>query len=287
MSTPGRPEGEYRSAQHEASPMSAALSVSVRGIGLLGPGLADWTRGQQLLREPPAWVFQPTVLTAPGRLPPAERRRAGDIVKLSIAVADQACAQAGVDTQHLATVFTASSGDAANCNALCEALATPQRVISPTRFTNSVHNAVAGYWHIATTSRAPSTSLCAHDSSFGAGLLEAMAQCVSARRPVLLVAGDVPYPEPLHGVRPLSAAFGVALLFDVGPGDAALSVLTLHTGETDAPPSQCGDAALDALCRGVPAARSLPLLRALAGRAPASLRIEGLEGCRVEVRPHA
>lgn len=269
--------------------MSAALCVGVRGIGLLGPGLADWTAGRQLLREPSAWVFQPTVLTAPGRLPPAERRRAGDIVKLSMAVADQACVQAGIDTQNLATVFTASSGDAANCHALCEALATPQRAISPTRFTNSVHNAVAGYWHIATTSRAPSTSLCAHDGSFGAGLLEAMAQCVSARRPVLLVAGDVPYPEPLHGVRPLSAAFGVALLLDVGPpGDAPLSsMLALRSSEIDAPASDCGDAALDALRLGAPAARSLPLLRALAGRAAVSLRIAGLDGYTVEVRPHA
>lgn len=265
--------------------MSIALSVSVRGVGVLGPGLADWTGGQQMLREPSTWVFQPTVLTAPGRLPPAERRRAGDIVKLSLAVADQACAQAGVDPRHLATVFTASSGDAANCNALCEALATPQRAISPTRFTNSVHNAVAGYWHIATTSRAPSTSLCAHDGSFGAGLLEAMAQCVSARRPVLLVAADAPYPEPLHSVRPLSAAFGVALLLDVGPDDAPM--LTLRSDETEAPASDCGDAALDALRLGVPAARSLPLLRALAGGAPALLRIEGLEGFTVEVRPHA
>ncbi|MBN9203213.1 beta-ketoacyl synthase chain length factor [Methylibium petroleiphilum] len=267
--------------------MSIALSVSVRGIGLLGPGLADWSGGRSLLREPSSWVFQPTVLTAPARLPPAERRRAGDVVKLSMAVADQACTEAGADTRHLATVFTASSGDAANCNALCEALATPQRAISPTRFTNSVHNAVAGYWHIATTSRAPSTSLCAHDGSFGAGLLEAMAQCVSARRPVLLVAGDAPYPEPLHSVRPLSAAFGVALLLDVGPVDAPLPMLTLRSDETEAPASDCGDAALDALRLGVPAARSLPLLRALAGSAPASLHIEGLEGFTVEVRPHA
>ena len=267
--------------------MSATLCVVVRGIGLSGPGLTDWSAGRQLLRDPSAWVLQPTVLTAPGRLPPAERRRAGDIVKLSMAVADQACAQAGIDTQSLATVFTASSGDAANCHALCEALATPQRAISPTRFTNSVHNAVAGYWHIATTSRAPSTSLCAHDGSFGAGLLEAMAQCMSARRPVLLVAGDAPYPEPLHGVRPLSAAFGVALLFDVDPGDAPLPMLTLRSSEADAPASECSDAALDALRLGVPAARSLPLLRALAGGAPASLRIEGLEGFTVEVRPHA
>ncbi|WP_428423147.1 beta-ketoacyl synthase chain length factor [Methylibium sp.] len=265
--------------------MTAALNVCVHGIGLLGPGLADWTTGQAVLRDLAAWISRPTVLVAPARLPPAERRRAGDIVRLSMAVADQACAQAGVDTQTLATVFTASSGDAANCSALCEALAAPERAVSPTRFTNSVHNAVAGYWHIATTSRAPSTSLCAHDASFGAGLLEAVAQCVSARRPVLLVAGDVPYPEPLHAVRPLCAAFGVALLLDVAPAAASLAQLTLRAADVGTAPSACGDAALDALRLGVPAARSLPLLQALARHAPASLRIEGLDGFTVEVRP--
>ena len=116
-------------------------------------------------------------------------------------------------------MFASSTSDAANCHALCEALAQPERIVSPTRFTNSVHNAAAGYWHIATTSRAPSTTVCAFDASFGAGLLEAATQCIAWQRPVLFVAADVPYPQPLHAVRPLADAFGVALLIDSG-GDA-------------------------------------------------------------------
>lgn len=260
--------------------------VRVRGVGLLGPGLADWPSGQSLLRAPADWVPVPTVLSPPARLPAAERRRAGEIVRLSMAVADQACTQAAIDTQALATVFAASSGDAANCHALCETLATPERAVSPTRFTNSVHNAVAGYWHIATTSRAPSTSLCAHDASFGAGLLEALVQCVAGQRPVLLVAADGPYPEPLHGVRPLSAAFGVALLLDVDAPDAAGPRLALAgaagTPMADVP---CDDARLEALRRAVPAARSLPLLVALATGRAAVLPLDGAAGLAVAVTP--
>ncbi len=41
----------------------------------------------------------------------------------------------------------------------------------PTQFHNSVHNAVAGYWSIATKSTQPMTCLAAHDHSFAAGLL--------------------------------------------------------------------------------------------------------------------
>ncbi len=258
------------------------IAVQVAGIGLLGPGLVDWASGQAALRDPAAWLHAPTPLPAPMRLPPAERRRAGAIVRVSLAVADQACAQAGVDPARLATVFTASSGDAGNCHALCESLATAERAVSPTRFTNSVHNAAAGYWHIATTSRAPSTSLCAHDASFGAGLLEAAAQCVALARPVLLVAADVPYPEPLHSARPLPDAFGVALLLAPTSGGAP----QLRLGLVDAAPSACGHDGLDALMRQVPAARALPLLQALARGASTERVIDYLAplGLAVELR---
>jgi hypothetical protein len=85
-------------------------------------------------------------------------------------------------------VFTASGADGHNCHALCEQLATDDRQISPTRFHNSVHNAAAGYWGIATGSMAPCQVICAYDASFGAGLLDALAQVALERTPVLLIA---------------------------------------------------------------------------------------------------
>jgi hypothetical protein len=262
--------------------MSApSLTVYVRGIGLVGPGLADWASGRALLADPAAWRPTPSVLVAPARLPPAERRRAGAIVKLSMAVADQACGGTDVDPRTLATVFSASTGDANNCHALCEALASPERVVSPTRFTNSVHNASAGYWHIATSSQAPSTSLCAFDASFGAGLIEALAQCCAGQRPVLLVTGDVPYPEPLHGVRPISDALGLALLLGHAAGDHDLARLTLRLGQ--APASTCGHAGLDALRVAVPAGRGLPLLQALARREAKTVTLDYLDGLSLTV----
>jgi len=256
--------------------MSAALNVFVEGVGLLGPGLADWATAAPLLAQS-RWHAQPWQLPAPQRLPPAERRRAGAGVKLSIAVADQACADAEHDPQGLATVFSSSSGDGSNCHALCEVLASNDRLVSPTRFTNSVHNAPAGYWHIATQSRAPSTSLCAHDASLSAGLLETAVQCLSLQRAVLLVAGDVPYPEPLHSVRPLAESFGVALLLTptaTPRTQARLSISLVASGAHR--PDVCADAALDALRRGVPAARSLPLLEALARHEQTTVVLEYL-----------
>ena len=244
----------------------SVLSVNVLGVGLRGPGLEGWEKSAPLLRDAALWRAAPTVIPAPERLPSAERRRSGAIVKLSIAAAEEACVAAGIDTRSLATVFTSSSGDVQNCHMLCEALATPERAVSPTRFTNSVHNAPAGYWHIATASRAPSTSLCAFDASFGAGLLEAAAQCVSLARPVLLVAADVPYPQPLHAKRPVGEAFGVAMVLDASPasGSSGDALARLQVSVSHGQPEHCETPSLESLRAQVPAARALPLLRLLA-----------------------
>jgi hypothetical protein len=266
------------------TPAHRPLQLSVLGTGLLDPGLADWASGRILLGQSLGGPLPATVVLAPARLPPTERRRAGMVVKASLVVADQACAEAGVHPAGLATVFTSSTGDPSNCHLLCEALTAAERLVSPTRFTNSVHNAAAGYWHIATQSRRPSTSLAAFDASFAAGLLEAAVQCVATQEPVLLVACDVPYPEPLHAVRPVADVF--ALAFVLAPASAGGPVLSLQS-VSEAPATVCSDAVLEAMRLNIPAARALPLLQALAGasanRTPAMVRLEGLPGLALEI----
>ncbi|HRD99178.1 MAG TPA: 3-oxoacyl-ACP synthase, partial [Rubrivivax sp.] len=97
------------------------LHTSITGIGLLGPGLPDWALGRDMLQDAARWQRRPTEVPAPQRLPATERRRAGNVVKASIVVADQALAMAGVGAGDLATVFTSSPGDPLNCHLLCEA----------------------------------------------------------------------------------------------------------------------------------------------------------------------
>ncbi len=256
-------------------------TVAVIGVGLLGPGLPDWTTARALLREPAAWRRQATFIPAPSRLPAAERRRAGNVIKASIAVADEALAASGLQASELPTVFTSSTGDPLNCHLLCEALATAERLVSPTRFTNSVHNAAAGYWHIATQSRQPSTSLAAFDASFAAGLLEAAVQVHATQAPVLLVACDVPYPEPLHALRPVEDVMAVALV--LAPESSSGRALRIETADGDAPITRCTDAAFEALRVGIPAARALPLLHALIAGIPSTVVIEDLPGSTLAV----
>lgn len=251
----------------------ATLHMAIAGVGMLGPGFSDWEQATTVLRTPSDWTAAATVVPAPQRLPAAERRRAGVGVKAAIVVADQACAMAGIAVDSVATVFTSASGDPDTCHAMCEALARPERLLSPTRFTNSVHNAAAGYWHIAAQSRKASTSLAAYDASACAGLLEAAAQCCSGGSPVLMVACDMPYPAPLHALRPLPDVFACALLLVPQSGSAAwsLALSTVAHGE----PTRCSTAALDTLRRSIPAARLLPLLEALARNEACALVLDG------------
>jgi hypothetical protein len=244
---------------------NTTLSANLLGIGLLGPGLPDWPSCAPILAGALPYLPMPTVLPPAALLPPAERRRVGSVVKLALAVGMQATTAAGVDAASLATVFTSSTGDGHNCHQICEALASNDRLISPTRFHNSVHNAAAGYWSIATGATGPSNVLGAFDASFGAGLLEAMVQVAVEHRPVLLVAYDSDYPEPLRTLRPVPDSFGIALLLAPPSTKVALARLDVALGKTSNPaPDTLSDAALEALRRTVPAARGLPLLAALA-----------------------
>jgi hypothetical protein len=257
------------------------LDAYINGIGLLGPGLNDWPTGREVLRGGQAYLPQPTILPAPAALPPAERRRCGPIVKLSLAVGYQAASAAGMDVASLATVFSASGGDGTNCHEICEMLASDDRQISPTRFHNSVHNAAAGYWGIATGAMASSSVLCAYDASFGAGLLEAVTQAVVDRMPVLLIAADTTYPAPLRAKRPIPDEMGIGLL--LSPTSSSTSIARIHVSLTDQVAESMKQDELEALRKAIPAARGLPLLQALANESAGRVVLDYLDRVRLAV----
>jgi len=256
-------------------------SAFVSGIGILGPGLPNWPVSAEILAGREPWSREKTVLVAPDLLPAAERRRSVRVVKLALSVGLEAVAAAGANAADLATVFASSGGDGFNCHHLCETLASDDRQISPTRFHNSVHNAAAGYWSIATGATAPSAVLCAYDGSFGAGLLEALAQVAVDRIPSLLIAYDADYPEPLFATRPVPDAFGAALLLTPEPGPGAFGRISATL--TDDTVDALADPALDALRREIPAARSLPLLGAIARRETGPVVLDYLDHTRLAV----
>ena len=269
------PPGPAASAPAPGGPaVTASLRAWVEGVGIIAPGLPGWPQARAVLRGDAPWASAPTDLPAPALLPAAERRRASRIVKATLAAGLQACQQAGRAAASLPCVFASSGSDGHNCHALCELLAGEDRQVSPTRFHNSVHNAACGYWSIATGATAAAQVLSAYDASFAAGLLEAMTQVATSGQPLLLVAGDSEYPEPLHAKRPIADTSALALVLAPAPTAAALAELRLpcRGALTDGP--------ADALCAIAPragqpleqAARTmpplhggLPLLAALLG----------------------
>ncbi|MGD9951243.1 MAG: beta-ketoacyl synthase chain length factor [Burkholderiales bacterium] len=250
------------------------LEASLESVALLGPGLPDWETARAVLAGERPYEPAPTQVPPPALLPANERRRSGQAVRVALAVG---APPAG----GIATVFASSTADGDNCHAICEQLAGEDRLISPTRFHNSVHNAPAGYWSIATRDMHPSTSLCAYDGSFAAGLLEACALVRERREPVLLIAYDATYPEPLRAKRPVPDAFGAGLV--LAPSRGVHSLGNLAVALSAEPPRPLADPPLEAMRAAIPTARCLPLLALLARRESGTAILEYLDGLSLAV----
>jgi len=257
------------------------LGAYIEGIGLLGPGLTDWPGSQAVLSGRQAYQPHKTVLPPPALLPAAERRRSGAIVKLTLATGLEAIAAAGLDAADLPSIFSASGGDGENCHAICAMLASDAREISPTRFHNSVHNTAAGYWSIATGAMTTASVLGAFEASFGAGLLEALTRVVVDNTSSVLLACDTAYPEPLHSVRPIPDAFGIALV--LAPQRSVRSLAQITVNLTGAGADRLDDAALEGLRKAIPAARGLPLLCSIACRQDRQVVLYYLDSTRLAV----
>jgi hypothetical protein len=259
-----------------------SVAAYVDGIGVLGPGLNGWPETAAILSGRRPYTSAPTLLPTPSALPAAERRRTGRVVKVALGVAFEAIAAAAADAMLLPSVFSSSGSDGHICHEICQALSLPAREVSPTRFSNSVHNAPAGYWSIATGAMTEANVLCAFDASFAAGLLEAMTQVNVDRRAILLVAYDTEYPPPLHAKRPIADAFGIAMV--LSPRPTPQSLARLEVALTDEAFDTMHEPQLEALRASIPAARGLPLLEMLALQGTGRTIIEYLDITRAGVR---
>lgn len=264
--------------------MTAKLTIFIDGIGLIAPGLNSWVSGSQTLAGQQAYQTAKTLIPTPELLPAAERRRASDIVKLTLATSLEAMSQAGVQNKNLSSVFSFSNGDGVNCQSICEMLASEDREISPTRFHNSVHNAAAGYWSIATQTMATSSVLCAFDGSFGAGLLDALTQVVVENTPCILMASDTTYPEPMFSKRPIPDNSGIALV--LMPQKNMQSIAQITVSVTSERAYKFEDTALENLRTTLPSMRGLPLLQMLACKQSGRVVLDYLDDLRLAVEVH-
>lgn len=254
--------------------------VRIAGVGVLARGLPDWPTTRAVLSRRTPYADAPVPDPSPVLLPANERRRASASVRWALAAGHEALAASGRSGEEVATVFASCGGDGTITHQICEALATPAREISPTKFHNSVHNAPAGYWSIATGSLAPSTSVCGYVASFAVGLLEAVSQASQEQRSVLLVAYDLPYPQPMHALWPVSQPVAVAIMLEPALTGGPHLDVDVFSGEArlawpDTLPRNMADN---------PAAHALPILAALAVQDPRPVELPYLEDSHVAVR---
>jgi hypothetical protein len=253
----------------------------IKGVGISAPGLAGWTASREILNGAGSYLPTAEPDYSSTLLPPNERRRATGSVRQAFRAAEDAMGGRPVD--HIASVFVSSDADMTVLHRICFALAQSPRVISPTDFHNSVHNAASGYWGIASRSMAPSTTLCGHDASFVTGLLEAVAMVNELGADVLLVAYDTIAPSPLLAHRTLGLAAGVALWLGVVSEAGHEPQPTLQVSLGDAAETTLTSAALEQLRGANPALRALPLLQLLARRRAGLVTLCGAGDVRINV----
>jgi len=126
-----------------------------------------------------------------GFLPMMQRRRLSPLARAAVAVAWR-CRQGQAD---MPTVFFSRHGESRHYFEMLDGLAAGEEV-SPSRFSLSVHNAVAGLCSLANASFAPYLSLAGGDEGLFAAFLEAHGWLAENACPqVLVVCYEQPLPE--------------------------------------------------------------------------------------------
>lgn len=239
--------------------------VYVNAVSVIGPGFTDATLTRAILRGEQQWRHEALQTLKPAMLPANERRRTTTLIKLALQ-AMQGLLRDNDDLAAVSSIFASSDGDLEIVDKLCRALASQDRIVSPTVFHNSVHNAPAGYWSIAASLHGASTSICAADASFMVGLMEAVSKVQTDHGVVLYVAYDSPAPEPLLSKRPFAFPLAIALRLGTVAEPGVLGSIGLK-GETEKPFTRCRNVSLEPLREGVPSGFGLPLVEALCRRA--------------------
>lgn len=128
-------------------------------------------------------------------------------------------------------VFCSRHGDVARTLGMLEALATDEP-LSPTAFSLSVHNALAGLFSIHQKCRLPITAMAAGEQELVPVLLECLGQLRSSEN-ILCVFCDEPLPAFYHRDMPPSQRFAAAFVISAGEQFQLLRGPGGFTGEAE------------------------------------------------------
>jgi len=176
-------------------------------------GWQCWASGLDAATPWRAWIDGDAQLV-PGDGPalkdvkPIQRRRLSPIGRGAFFVAKQCLG----DTKPVATVFCSAHGEGERTFELLDAIAT-NTPLSPNTFSLSVHNAIAGLFHIFNGEPAPSVALAAGQDGIGVAFSEGWGMLAEhGSGEALVVLYDDAMPAPF-GVGEDAPAAGVAAAF--------------------------------------------------------------------------
>lgn len=139
--------------------------------------------------------------------------------------------------EHLPTVFSSSHGEISKCLEMLETLQAGEE-LSPTAFSLSVHNAIAGLYSMAYDNHAEITALAPAAAGLGAGFIEALGILQEGQPEVLLVFYDEALPDffptapfNMSLTGPFVLVLRLALVGDGVKLNFGLSKQTRHDGE--------------------------------------------------------
>lgn len=246
------------------------MKLYLNYINAILPGVAhSWIDFAPLLLDDDVSAFDDIkqVKYKPTILPANESRRASTTVKLAFQVCEPIHQRLSDDELHYQSVFATSGGDYAIFDKICKVLVQDERQVSPTQFHNSVLNAPAGYWGIATQNQNASTTLSGSHYSPALGLVESATRILCNEKPVLLCGYDICPPSPLNQVRDIAKPFAFAMYFSCIASPRVYAELELEiVNEGDPLVKIALPKHLNILERSNPMLRILPLLHLLSKR---------------------
>ncbi|MBA5249033.1 MAG: beta-ketoacyl synthase chain length factor [Gammaproteobacteria bacterium] len=232
--------------------------IYVNSISVIAPGMEKFSEWQDILKDHVKWSPIKLSKMVPSALPANEARRTTTVIRLALKAIESIKHGANISA-----VFASSEGDLDITDKICKALATEEKMVSPTLFHNSVHNAPAGYFSIAANMKTPSISLSAGDNTFSAGLIEAVTQVLVENNDVLLVAYDNITPEDLDSFRHFDYPISIALLLSVNKQSSTIASIDVSVINEKMNVTQCFNNSLEVIRVSNPIGLGLPLVESL------------------------
>ncbi|GIU33436.1 beta-ketoacyl synthase chain length factor [Shewanella schlegeliana] len=201
--------------------------------------ILSWGAWSPQYQQANEWLSWPTIASDDSALqsavpklahvPAMQRRRLSKLTKIILEAASQC-----TPPEQCRSIFASQHGEINRTIGLLKDIVV-ESPLSPTGFSQSVHNTASGIFSILTGNQAASTSIAAGKNSFSQAFIEAYGQLHADPQPLLLAYADEPVPQVYRQYSsepewPISVAFMLAPANCPQPAIASLN-LTADTRE--------------------------------------------------------